>query len=50
MFSARVFIALSSEITFGDKFGRVYHFPIFFMNLADRDFTEYQITQTLTLS
>ena len=44
------FIAMSSEFTFGDNSEEfTYHFPIF-LNLADSVITEYQITQTLTLS
>ena len=48
-FSARIFIAMSSGITFR---GNSDDFTIFrfFTNLADRDLTECQITQTLTLS
>ena len=41
---------MSSEFTFACKFWRVLYFPIFLMNLVDRELTEYQITQTLTLS
>ena len=43
------FLSMSSEFTFGDKSDKlgIFHF---FMNLVDRDLTEYQITQTLTLS
>ena len=48
-FSVRVFIAMSSDFTFGDNFDEFSIFR-FFLNLADRDLTEYQITQTLTLS
>ena len=40
---------MSSEFTFGDNSDKLNIFPIF-MNLVDRDLTEYQITQTLTLS
>ena len=40
---------MSSEFTFGDNFDKLSIFQIF-MNLVDRDLTEYQITQTLTLS
>ena len=48
-FQARVFIAMSSEFKFGDNSDEFSIFR-FFINLADRDITEYQITQTLTLS
>ena len=48
-FSARILIAMSSEFTFGDNSDEFYHFSIF-LNLTDRDLTEYQISQTLTLS
>ena len=42
------FLSMSSELTFGDNSDKSsFHF---FMNLVDRDLTEYQITQTLTLS
>ena len=48
--SARVFIYVK-WIHVWWQFWRVWYFPIvFFLNLVDRDFTEYQITQTLTLS
>ena len=40
---------MSSEFTFGDHSVKLSIFQ-FFMNLVDRDLTEYQITQTLTLS
>ena len=40
---------MSSEFTFGDNSDKLSIFQ-FFMNLVDRDLTEYQITQTLTLS
>ena len=40
---------MSSEFTFGDNSDKLSIFQIF-MNLVDRDLTEYQITQTLTLS
>ena len=40
---------MSSEFTFGDNSDEFCIFRIF-MNLVDRDLTEYQITQTLTLS
>ena len=40
---------MSSEFTFGEISDRLRIFS-FFMNLVDRDLTEYQITQTLTLS
>ena len=48
-FSARVFIAMSSEFTFGDSSDEFCIFR-FFIDLSDHDLTEYQITQTLTLS
>ena len=42
---------MSSEFTFGDNSDKSSIFiKIFFMNLVDRDLTEHQITQTLTLS
>ena len=41
---------MSSEFTFSDNSDKLSIFSIFFMNLVDRDLTEYQITQTLTLS
>ena len=40
---------MSSEFTFGDNSDEFSIFR-FFLKLVDRDFTEYQITQTLTLS
>ena len=40
---------MSSEFTFGDNSDKLSIFH-FFLNLVDRDLTEYQITQTLTLS
>ena len=40
---------MSSEFTFGDNSDKLSIF-LLFMNLVDRDLTEYQITQTLTLS
>ena len=40
---------MSSEFTFGDNSDKLSIFQIF-MNLVDRDLTDYQITQTLTLS
>ena len=40
---------MSSEVTFGDNSDKLRIFQKF-MNLVDRDLTEYQITQTLTLS
>ena len=43
------FTAMSSEFTFGNNSDEFTTFR-FFLNLADRDLTEYQITQTLTLS
>ena len=39
---------MSSEFTFGDNSDKSSIF--FFMNLVDRDLTEHQVTQTLTLS
>ena len=48
-FQHEFFIAMSREFTFGDNADEFSIFR-FFMNLADRDLTEYQITQTLTLS
>ena len=48
-FSAPVFLAMSSEFTFGDNSDEFTIFR-FFLNLADHDLTEYQITQALTLS
>ena len=39
---------MSSEFTFGDNFDEFSIFRFFLMNLVDR--TEYQFTQTLTLS
>ena len=42
---------MSSEFTFGDNPDEFCIFRFFFfMNLVDLDLTEYQITQTLTLS
>ena len=40
---------MSSEFTFGDNSDKSSIFKIF-MNLVDRDLTEHQITQTMTLS
>ena len=40
---------MSSELTFGDNSDDFTTLPRY-TNLADRDLTEYQITQTLTLS
>ena len=40
---------MSSEFTFGDNSDKSSIFQ-FFLNLVDRDLTEYQITQLLTLS
>ena len=40
---------MSSEFAFGDNSDKLSIFQIF-MNLVDRDLTEYQFTQTLTLS
>ena len=39
---------MSSEFTFGDNSDKLSIFQ-FLMNLVDRDLTEHQITQTLTL-
>ena len=39
-----------SEFTFGDSSDKSSIFKIVFMNLADHDLTEHQITQILTLS
>ena len=41
---------MSSEFTFGDNSDEFCTIPILFMNLVDHALTEYQITQTLTLS
>ena len=41
---------MSSEFTFGDNSDEFGNYRFFLMNLVDRDLTEYQITQTLTLS
>ena len=41
---------MSSEFTFGDNSDKSSIFLNFFMNLVDRDLTEHQITQTMTLS
>ena len=41
---------MSSEFTFGDNSDRSRIFDFFFKNLVDRDLTEHQTTQTLTLS
>ena len=46
-FSVRVFLAMSSDFTFGDNLDWLFNF---FTNLDDRDCTGYQITQTPTLS
>ena len=43
------FLSTSSEFTFGDN-SDMLSILKFLMNLVDRDLTEYQITQTLTLS
>ena len=43
------FLSISSEFTFGDNSDKSSIFEIF-LNLVDRDLTEHQITQTLTLS
>ena len=40
---------MSSEFTFGENSDKSSFFQVF-MNLVDRDLTEHQITQTLTLS
>ena len=45
------FLSMSSEVTFGDNSDKSSIFlKKKFMNLVDRDLTEHQITQTLTLS
>ena len=41
---------MSSEFTFGDNFDKSSIFEKKLKNLVDRDLTEHQITQTLTLS
>ena len=41
---------MSSEFTFGDNSDKSSIFKKIFMNLVDRDLTEHQITQTMTLS
>ena len=41
---------MSSEFTFGDNSEKLSIFRTFFKHLVDRDLTEYQVTQTLTLS
>ena len=41
---------MSSEFTFGDNSDKSSFFQKKIMNLVDRDLTEHQITQTLTLS
>ena len=41
---------MSSEFTFGDNSDKLSILSLFDRNLVDRDLTEYQITQTLTLS
>ena len=41
---------MTSQFTFGDNSDKESIFSIFFLNLVDRDFTEYQITHTLALS
>ena len=41
---------MSSEFTFGDNSDKSSIFEKNIMNLVDRDLTEYQITQILTLS
>ena len=46
---SKSFLSTSSEFTFGDNSDKLSIFQNFFMNLVDRDLTEYQITQTLTL-
>ena len=43
------FLSMSSEFTFGDNSDKSSILKKF-MNLVDRDLTEHQITQTLTLS
>ena len=48
---SKSFLSISSEFTFGDNSDELSIFSIFVLkNLVDRDLTEYQITQTLTLS
>ena len=44
------FLSMSSEFTFGDNSDEFGIFRFFFLDLVDRDLTEYQITRTLTLS
>ena len=44
------FSSMSSEFTVGDNSDMSSIFCFFFKNLVDRDLTEYQITQSLTLS
>ena len=46
VFSKSFFLSMSSEFTFGDNSDK----SSIFLNLVDRDLTEHQITQTLTLS
>ena len=41
---------MSSEFTFGDNSDKSSILKNVFMNLVDRDLTEHQNTQTLTLS
>ena len=41
---------MSSGFTFGDNSDKSSILKLFLMNLVDRDLTEHQITQTLTLS
>ena len=49
-FSARVFLSMLSECTFGDNSDKLSIFQKNSMNLVDRGLTEYQIIQTLILS
>ena len=41
---------MSNEFTFGDNSDKSSISQKIFMNLVDRDLTEHQITQTMTLS
>ena len=41
---------MSSEFTYGDNSDKLSILQFFLKKLVDRDLTEYQITQTLTLS
>ena len=50
-FQQEFFLAMSSEFTFGDNSDEFIIFRFFLdLHLVDRDLTQYQITQTLTLS